>query len=71
MKIFNKIKENVISPSVTDVDLGLFLERNFCVEKDDVVTTLDDLNRSLHDFKSGIKKTHKTEVRLKRLFNKF
>lgn len=64
-------KENVISPSVTDVDLGLFLERNFCVEKDDVVTTLDDLNRSLHDFKSGIKKTHKTEVRLKRLFNKF
>lgn len=63
-------KEKVISPSVTDVDLGLFLERNFCVEKDDEVTSLENLNKKLHDFTSGIKKTYKTEVRLKRLFNK-
>ena len=63
-------KEKVISPSVTDVDLGLFLERNFCVEKDNEVTSLENVNKKLHDFSSGIKKTYKTEVRLKRLFNK-
>lgn len=63
-------KEKIISSSVTDADLGLFLERNFCVEKDDEVTSLENLNKKLHDFTSGIKKTYKTEVRLKRLFNK-
>lgn len=69
---FTFLKEQkVISPSITDADLGLFLERNFCVEKDDVVSELDNLNKNLSDFASGKKKTHKAEVRLKRLFDKF
>lgn len=69
---FTFLKEQkVISPKVTDADLGMFLERNFCVEKDDVVTELDKLNKSLSFFASGNKKTYKAEVRLKRLFDKF
>lgn len=69
---FTFLKEQkVISPSVTDADLGLFLERNFCVEKDDEVTELDNLNKNLSYFASGNKKTYKAEVRLKRLFDKF
>lgn len=69
---FTFLKEQkVISPSVTDADLGLFLERNFCVEKDDEVTELDNLNKSLSYFASGKKDTYKAQVRLKRLFSKF
>src|SRR5690606_27612568 len=69
---FTFLKEQkIISPSVTDADLGLFLERNFCVEKDDVVSELDGLNKNLSYFASGKKSTHKAQVRLKRLFDKF
>ena len=69
---FTFLKEQkVISPSVTDGDLGLFLERNFCVEKNDEVTELDNLNKSLSYFASGKKDTYKAQVRLKRLFDKF
>ena len=69
---FTFLKEQkVISPSVTDGDLGLFLERNFCVEKNDEVTELDNLNKSLSYFASGKKGTYKAQVRLKRLFDKF
>ncbi len=64
-------EQKVISPSVTDADLGLFLERNFCVEKDDEVFELDNLNKNLSDFASGKKGTYKAQVRLKRLFDKF
>jgi len=72
LMFFNFLRtEKVIDKNVTDADLGLFLERNFCVEKDDVATSLDNINKKLHDFNTGIKKTHKTEVRLKRLFDKF
>lgn len=69
---FTFLKEqNIIKPKITDADLGLFLERNFCVEKDDVVTELDNLNKNLSYFASGKKDTYKAQVRLKRLFDKF
>lgn len=68
---FNFLREqNVISPKVTDMDLGIFLERCFCVEKDDEVSSLDSLNKKLNYIKSGKKDIHKSEVRLKRLFDK-
>src|SRR5690606_2798813 len=37
LMFFNFLRtEKVIDKNVTDADLGLFLERNFCVEKDDI-----------------------------------
>src|SRR5690606_3196752 len=69
---FTFLKEQkVISPSVTNGDLGWFLDSNFCIEKNDEVTELDKMNKSLSYFASGKKDTYKGQVRLKRLFDKF
>lgn len=64
-------KEKIIDINVTDADLGNFIERNFCVEKDEVVSSLERLNKKLNYLYSGKKDTVKSEIRLRRLFNKF
>jgi len=69
---FNFLREQkVIDFKVSDVDLGRFLERNFCVEKDEEISILESLNKKLNEIKNGKKFTLKSEIRLQRLFQKF
>lgn len=69
---FNFLRAQKVIDFLSDVELGRFLERNFCVENQDgQVMTLDSLNKRLNDLKNVNKLNDRSEKRLSDLFKKF
>ena len=69
---FHFLRTQKVIDFVSDAELGRFLERNFCVENDDVeVSSLDSLNKRLNDLKNENKINDRSEKRLSDLFKNF
>ena len=68
---FNFLRNQNVIDFISDAELGRFLERNFCVEREDSeISFLDSLNKRLNDIKNTNKLNDRSEKRLYNLFQK-
>jgi len=69
---FSFLRSQKVIDFISDAELGRFLERNFCVERENgEVSFLDNLNKRLNDIKNTNKLNDRSEKRLYNLFQKF
>ncbi len=69
---FHFLRTQKVIDYIPDVELGRFLERNFCVENEsEEASSLDNLNKRLNDYKNVNKLNDRSVKRLSELFKKF